>query len=124
MREELLKTGIAVIQPPKNGEWDFDSFHKYINSKTFSFVTKSQNVHQMTYRMGSPYAFYQALHKYWSDRGAPLTHYPEVLGITVNLHKLASELMKLGGFEMVGVRSCSSNFCAGGIEEPLVQARP
>eukprot|EP01126_Amoeba_proteus_P019333 TRINITY_DN1995_c0_g1_i22.p1 TRINITY_DN1995_c0_g1~~TRINITY_DN1995_c0_g1_i22.p1 ORF type:complete len:640 (+),score=101.97 TRINITY_DN1995_c0_g1_i22:270-2189(+) len=90
----------SINQPPKNSEWDFDSFHKCINPNTFTFKTKIQNIHQIQHRTGLPCTFYKELRKFWSERGERFSQ-PCVLDIPMDLYRLDVEVKKLGGYEKV-----------------------
>lgn len=104
IRHIIQKTGICVIQPPHEEDgWDFESFYKYIDPKTFPIVTKAQNVHQMQYRNGPSVQFARELIKFWAQHGRPLSLLPEVNGIVVDFLRLKNEVEARGGFEKVSL---------------------
>eukprot|EP01125_Pyxidicula_operculata_P008638 TRINITY_DN2880_c0_g1_i2.p1 TRINITY_DN2880_c0_g1~~TRINITY_DN2880_c0_g1_i2.p1 ORF type:complete len:839 (+),score=148.47 TRINITY_DN2880_c0_g1_i2:75-2591(+) len=103
IKDEAKKSGICVIQPPDNSEWDFDSFTKIVNPNRFMFYTKAQNVHQMQQRSGPNMNFYRALRKYWleNDLTNPTILSPQIGGVVVDFYKLKLEIEEMGGVNTV-----------------------
>jgi len=100
IRHELQKCGIGVIQPPK-GDWDFDSFSRYIDPQKLTFTTKAQNVHQMQKRDNENVTYFRTLKTFCQKNGNPMLVYPSILDIPVDFSKLTAEMRLNGGLQQV-----------------------
>lgn len=92
IKAEAAKFGICKIVPPPNWKpsWSIDS-------RSFMFDTRIQNVHQLQER--GEFLFWKRLKKSLAKRGMPLTVVPRLDGKQLNLFALYRWVVHVGGHE-------------------------
>ncbi|KAL7749644.1 hypothetical protein RI367_004870 [Sorochytrium milnesiophthora] len=96
IKPEAEKTGICKIVPPR--EWNPDFA---LNSETFRFKTRKQEVNSMEGRTRVNINFLDTLQKFHALNGNPIAKMPSLNRKPLDMYRLRHEVKKRGGYLQV-----------------------
>ncbi|KAI8055345.1 JmjC domain, hydroxylase-domain-containing protein [Syncephalis plumigaleata] len=96
IRPEAERYGICKIVPPDNWQPGF-----HIDTETFRFRTRLQELNRMEGSTRANLNYLQQLYRFHRQLGTPVRHVPQLNKRPVDLYRLRKEVMERGGFDEV-----------------------